>query len=221
MKHSDWSSLIGDQKSKPYWSTLMANLNQEYQSQHTIYPPKMQWFAALEYVSVDDVKVIILGQDPYHGPNQAHGLSFSVPHGVAIAPSLKNIFKELHDDIGCPIPSHGCLTSWAKQGVLLLNTTLTVRARCPGSHASFGWQQLTDTIIKRLSNHRNHLVFILWGSHAMKKQPLIDAQKHCILTCAHPSPLSAHRGFFGSKPFSKCNTFLVKHGIKSINWHIE
>lgn len=183
-----------------------------------VYPPASRIFAAFDSCPFDKVKVVILGQDPYHGPGQANGMCFSVNPGVRFPPSLLNIFKEIHDDTGAPIPADGDLTRWANQGVLLLNATLTVEADRAGSHQGHGWEEFTDEVIRRLSAHRNNLVFILWGSYAIRKSQLIDPTRHLILTSPHPSPLSAHRGFFGNHHFSRANEYLVQHGKSPIIW---
>lgn len=217
---NSWQPLFDIEQQKPYFQNLMQFLN-NCQSQ-LIYPPYNERYSAYELTPLDQVKVVILGQDPYHGPNQANGLAFSVHQGIAIPPSLRNIYKELADDIeGFTIPAHGSLEEWAKQGVFLLNTSLSVEAAKAGSHAKIGWQHLTDATIQAINEHCEHVVFILWGSHAQKKIPLIDESKHCIITSAHPSPLSAYRGFFGSKPFSKTNQYLLAHGKAEIDWQIH
>jgi uracil-DNA glycosylase len=197
-------------------------LAQEKEQETIVYPTPSDVFNAFNLTPFNEVKVVILGQDPYHGANQAHGLSFSVQQGVAVPPSLKNIYKELQTDIpGFNIPSHGDLSSWAKQGVLLLNATLTVRANEPGSHQKMGWEQFTDNAIKALSSEKSGLIFILWGRHAQAKASLIDSGKHLVLTAAHPSPFSAYNGFFGCKHFSKANAYLLSKGEKPINWQID
>lgn len=183
-----------------------------------VYPPASRIFAAFDSCPFDKVKVVILGQDPYHGPGQANGMCFSVNPGVRFPPSLLNIFKEIHDDTGAPIPADGDLTRWANQGVLLLNATLTVEADRAGSHQGQGWEEFTDEVIRRLSAHRNNLVFILWGSYAIRKSQLIDPTRHLILTSPHPSPLSAHRGFFGNHHFSRANAYLAAHSLPPIQW---
>lgn len=183
-----------------------------------VYPPASRIFAAFDSCPFDKVKVVILGQDPYHGPGQANGMCFSVNPGVRFPPSLLNIFKEIHDDTGAPIPADGDLTRWANQGVLLLNATLTVEADRAGSHQGHGWEEFTDEVIRRLSAHRNNLVFILWGSYAIRKSQLIDPTRHLILTSPHPSPLSAHRGFFGNHHFSRANAYLAAHSLSPILW---
>ena len=215
----NWKKVLFDEFQKPYFEALKAFLVEEKKSQ-IIYPKSSNIFAAFDNTPFDNVKVVILGQDPYHGENQAHGLSFSVQDGVPHPPSLQNIFKELRDDMGCAIPKSGNLSAWAKQGVFLLNTVLTVRASEANSHRNQGWENFTDAVIKLLSAHKEHLVFILWGAPAGAKASLIDEQKHLILKAPHPSPLSSYRGFFGSKPFSKSNEFLTCKGIKPISWSL-
>ena len=217
---NDWDDVLKDEFDAPYYQNLREFLNNEY-STKTIYPIPQNIYTALKLTSFSNTKVVILGQDPYHEPNQAHGLAFSVSKNTQIPPSLQNIYKELHDDIGCPIPNHGYLVDWAKQGVLLLNTVLTVRAHLANSHAGKGWERLTDAIIKKLNESNNPIVFILWGNNARSKKTFITNQKHLILESVHPSPLSAYNGFFGSKPFSKTNNFLVKNGINPIDWQIN
>jgi len=212
-----WKKVLFDEFQKPYFEALKAFLVEEKKSQ-IIYPKSSNIFAAFDNTPFDNVKVVILGQDPYHGNGQAHGLSFSVQDGIAHPPSLQNIFKELRDDMGCAIPKSGNLSAWAKQGVFLLNTVLTVRASEANSHRNQGWENFTDAVIKLLSAHKEHLVFILWGAPAGAKASLIDEQKHLILKAPHPSPLSSYRGFFGSKPFSKSNEFLTCKGIEPISW---
>ena len=212
-----WKKILFDEFQKPYFEALKAFLVEE-KKVHAIYPKSSNIFAAFDNTPFDNVKVVILGQDPYHGENQAHGLSFSVQDGVPHPPSLQNIFKELRDDMGCAIPKSGNLSAWAKQGVFLLNTVLTVRASEANSHRNQGWENFTDAVIKLLSAHKEHLVFILWGAPAGAKASLIDEQKHLILKAPHPSPLSSYRGFFGSKPFSKSNEYLTCKGKKPIDW---
>ena len=214
-----WFDLLGDQFDQPYFLQIKEKLLQEKSCKHIVYPPGPKIFAALDFCPVDKVKAVSIGQEPYHNPGQAHGLCFSVPVGIAPPPSLINIFQELHDDLGITPPAHGNLENWAKQGVLLLNASLTVRAHAAASHAGIGWQQFTDTIIRRLSKVRENLVFLLWGSFAIKKKELVEPNRgHQILTAPHPSPLSAYRGFFGCRHFSKANSFLQSKGIEPINW---
>ncbi len=212
-----WKMVLKEEFQKPYFETLKTFLVEEKKS-HMIYPSGANMFAAFEHTPFENVEVVILGQDPYHGVGQAHGLSFSVQDDVPHPPSLQNIFKELKDDLGCNIPKSGNLTAWAKQGVFLLNTVLTVRASEANSHRNQGWENFTDAVIKTLSTQKEHLVFILWGSPAGAKASLIDGKKHLILRAPHPSPLSSYRGFFGSKPFSKSNDYLVAKGKKPIDW---
>ena len=200
-----------------YFCNLVAFVKQEYAS-GTVFPPGNEIFAAFDATPFDRVKVVIIGQDPYHGERQANGLCFSVADGIQFPPSLQNIFKEIHDDIGTEIPTSGDLTRWAKQGVLLLNATLTVRAHCAGSHQGKGWEIFTDAVIRHLAENREHLVFMLWGSYAIKKGAFIDRNRHCVLTSPHPSPLSAYRGFFGNHHFSKANAYLQSHSIEPIKW---
>lgn len=216
---NDWASLLSEEFTKDYYLQLREFLKTEYAYQ-TVYPSMHDIFNALHFTSFSDVKVVILGQDPYHGPKQAHGLSFSVQPEVALPPSLKNIFKELESDIGCPVPSHGYLGSWTERGVLLLNTVLTVRGGQAHSHKGMGWEQFTNQVITSLNEKAHPVVYILWGAAARKKQELIDTTKHYIVTSPHPSPLSAYRGFFGSKPFSKTNDILKQNGLGEINWEI-
>ena len=217
-----WQQLIETEQSKVYFKDLLHRVDIKRAEGVIIYPPAGDVFKAFELTPFDQVKVVILGQDPYHGPNQAHGLAFSVNEGIAFPPSLQNIFKELATDIeGFQIPMHGDLRTWAKQGVFLLNTVLTVQQAQANSHADWGWEQFTDEVINVLNTEREHLVFILWGAHAQKKGRVIDKKKHLVLTSPHPSPLSAYRGFFGSRPFSKANQYLVEHGLEPIDWQIE
>lgn len=216
---NDWAPLLEEEFSKPYYLQLREFLKQEYKH-YRIYPDMYDIFNALHYTAFADVKVVILGQDPYHGPNQAHGLSFSVKPGVPLPPSLKNIFLELQADLGCTPPSSGYLVPWTKQGVLLLNTVLTVREGQANSHQGKGWEIFTDRVIEILNRKSNPVVYILWGSAAQMKQQLIDTNKHFIIKAPHPSPLSAHRGFFGSKPFSKTNSILKTIGQTEINWQL-
>ena len=212
-----WQEVLQPEFDKPYFESLVGFVKQEYASR-TIFPPAGQIFNAFNTCPFNNVKVVILGQDPYHGPSQAHGLCFSVNDGIQFPPSLQNIFKEIASDLGLKIPSSGNLTRWAEQGVLLLNATLTVRASQAGSHQGKGWEEFTDSVIKIISEKAENVVFILWGSYAIKKKALIDASKHCILTAPHPSPLSSYRGFFGCKHFSKTNTYLTSKGKTPIEW---
>ena len=217
---NDWQELLEGEMEKEYYLKLREFLVEEYKTK-TIYPNMHDVFNALHFTPYKDVKVVILGQDPYHGPNQAYGLAFSVKEGVRIPPSLLNMYKELKDDLGCYIPNNGVLKKWAEEGVLLLNTALTVRAGEANSHSKIGWQMFTDHIIKLLNERQDPIVFILWGNNAIKKESLISNKKHHIIKSVHPSPLSASRGFFGSKPFSKTNKFLESIGKKPIDWQIE
>lgn len=212
-----WKEVLQTEFDKPYFENLVGFVKQEYAS-HTIFPPAGQIFNAFNTCPFNNVKVVILGQDPYHGPRQAHGLCFSVNDGIQFPPSLQNIFKEITSDLGIPAPKTGNLTRWAEQGVLLLNATLTVRASQAGSHQGRGWEEFTDAVIKIISEKAENVVFILWGSYAIKKKALIDASKHCILTAPHPSPLSSYRGFFGCKHFSQTNTYLTSKGKTPIEW---
>lgn len=214
---STWKAALQEEFDKPYFQELAEFVRQEYQTKR-IFPAPQDIFKAFELTPFDQVKVVILGQDPYHGPGQAHGLCFSVNPNVPTPPSLVNIYKEMNADLGLPIPEHGNLEQWAKQGVFLLNATLTVVAHMAGSHQKKGWETFTDTVIKLIADQKEHVVFILWGAYAQNKAWMIDEQKHLILTAPHPSPLSAHRGFFGSKPFSKTNAYLKEHGIEPIQW---
>lgn len=212
-----WKQHIGSEFSKPYFATLTAFVHDEYRN-NTCYPPGKLIFNAFNLCPFDRVKVVIIGQDPYHEPGQAQGLCFSVNDGVAFPPSLVNIFKEIQADMGIPVPQSGSLVRWAEQGVLLLNATLTVRAHAAGSHQRRGWEEFTDAVISTLSRDRQNLVFILWGSYAQSKAQLIDQQRHLILRSPHPSPLSAHRGFFGNHHFSITNKYLAEHGLEPIRW---
>lgn len=213
-----WKNRLLTEFDSDYMKNLKSFLSEQYKKKKTIYPKGTEYFSALNLTPFEKVRVVILGQDPYHGPNQAHGLSFSVKPGVRPPPSLVNIYKELKDDIGCEIPNHGYLEAWAKQGVLLLNATLTVEAGQAGSHQKKGWEQFTDRIVELLNEEREHIVFILWGSYAQRKGEKIDRKKHFVIETVHPSPLSSHRGFFGSKPFSKTNAYLKKNGLEPIDW---
>ncbi len=217
---NDWDEVLGEEFDKPYYQELRIFLDGEYRSR-TIYPLPQYIYTALRLTPYKDVKVVILGQDPYHEPGQAHGLAFSVNKGIGIPPSLVNIYKELQDDLGCSIPNHGCLIEWAKQGVLLLNAVLTVQAHRANSHKGRGWERLTDTIIQKVNEKEEPVVFILWGSNARSKKQFITNQKHLVLESVHPSPLSAYNGFFGSRPFSKTNRFLEENGIQPIDWQIR
>lgn len=219
---SGWKELLREEFKKEYFLRIVELLKTEKQSNQTIYPPGSLIFNAFNTTELDKVKVVILGQDPYHGAGQAHGLSFSVQKGIKPPPSLINIYKEIESDLGVKIPrTYGNLTSWAEQGVLLLNASLTVRADQPNSHAGIGWHAFTDKVIEQLSTHKEHLVFILWGNFAKQKEYLIDGKKHLILKAAHPSPFAADKGFFGCRHFSKTNEYLVKNGIEPINWKIN
>ncbi|MCS7004504.1 MAG: uracil-DNA glycosylase [Cytophagales bacterium] len=219
-----WKRKLQSEFEQPYFEALVKFVKQEYQNAKTlpnapkIYPPGSLIFNAFDKCPFENVKVVLLGQDPYHGEGQANGMCFAVNEGVPFPPSLQNIFQELHDDLGKPIPTSGTLLNWAKQGVLLLNATLTVREGQPGSHQNKGWEIFTDKVIRIISQEKNHVVFLLWGAYAQKKEILIDASKHCILKAAHPSPLSAHKGFFGCKHFSKANQYLLQHGKQPIDW---
>lgn len=212
-----WKHVLQPEFDKPYFAALTEFVRSEYKN-YRVYPPGPLIFNAFNSCPFDEVKVVLIGQDPYHEPGQAHGLCFSVNDGVPFPPSLSNIFKELSTDLGVPVPPTGNLQRWARQGVLLLNATLTVREHQAGSHQKRGWEQFTDAVISLLSQQRDHLVFILWGSYAQGKAQLIDATRHCILRSAHPSPLSAHRGFFGNHHFSLTNDYLTKHGKRPVDW---
>ncbi|MBS2099747.1 uracil-DNA glycosylase [Carboxylicivirga linearis] len=214
---ASWKELLNDEFEKDYFKNLTDFVRSEYKSQ-TIFPPAAKIFNAFDLCPVESTRVVILGQDPYHGPGQAHGLCFSVNDGVKIPPSLVNIYKEIHADLGKSIPQSGNLERWAKQGVLLLNATLTVRAHQAGSHQKKGWEEFTDSVIKTIAQERENIVFLLWGAYAIKKSALIDKSKHLILTSPHPSPLSAHRGFLGNKHFSKANEYLAQKGLNQIEW---
>ena len=217
---NDWDKILAGEFDKEYYLALRKFLAYEYRHT-TVYPSMYDIFNALKYTPFQEVRVVILGQDPYHNNGQAHGLSFSVQKGVDIPPSLVNIYKELHDDLGCTIPNHGCLTKWAEQGVLMLNTVLTVRAHQANSHRGIGWEEFTDAAILALNSQDRPIVFILWGAPAQRKKRMLTNPKHLILEAPHPSPLAAYRGFFGSKPFSQTNAFLEKNGIEPIDWQIE
>ena len=217
---NDWQDLLAGEMEKPYYQALRKLLVEEYKN-YTIYPPMGDIFNALHTSSYEKTKVVILGQDPYHGPGQAHGMAFSVKPGVALPPSLKNIYQELEEDLGIPPAKSGYLMDWARQGVLLLNTTLTVRAHNPMSHSKIGWEMFTDHIISLLAQKESPVVFILWGGHARSKNHLIQGENNLILESVHPSPLSAYRGFFGSRPFSKTNDFLQEAGLDPIDWRLK
>lgn len=216
---NDWAEYLNLELKEPYYIKLREFLINEYKTR-TIFPGMHDIFNALHYTSYKDTKVVILGQDPYHGPKQAHGLSFSVQPGVEAPPSLLNIFKELQTDLGCTIPNNGCLLPWAEQGVLLLNAVLTVRERQANSHQGLGWEEFTDKVISLLNERTEPLVFILWGKPAQKKKTMITNPNHLVIESPHPSPLSAHRGFFGSKPFSRANEFLIKNNKQPIDWQL-
>lgn len=217
---NNWDKLLEDEYKKEYFVNLIEFLKKEYKEK-TIYPKQNEIFNAFRYTSYDDVKVVIIGQDPYHGPKQAEGLSFSVSNDVLKPPSLQNIFKELESDLGIPFPKHNSLIPWAREGVLLLNAVLTVEEHKPASHSKIGWEMFTDHVIEVLNKREKPIVFILWGAFARSKKALITNTNHYIIESAHPSPFSARNGFFGSKPFSKTNEFLNKHNIKEINWKVE
>ena len=216
--HESWKSLLLEEFQKPYMQSLRLFLANEKRFGKTVYPPGSMIFNALNSTLFDNVKVVILGQDPYHGPNQAHGLCFSVNQGVSIPPSLQNIFKELHADLGIARPASGCLSHWADQGVLLLNAVLTVEAGKPASHEGKGWEQFTDAVVAKVNAQREHAVFLLWGSYAQKKGAIIDSKRHLVLKAPHPSPLSASRGFFGCRHFSRVNKYLLETGQIPIEW---
>ena len=224
MATTDWNPVLRGEFDEPYWQELQRFVAEE-RAAHTVYPPHDEVFAALHLTALRDVRAVILGQDPYHGPRQAHGLAFSVRHGVRIPPSLRNIHQELHDDLGIEIPDHGSLEAWARQGVLLLNTSLTVRAGQAASHAGQGWETFTDRVIATVAAHDRPVVFILWGNHARKKRALITAapgasDRHIVIESTHPSPFAAHNGFFGSRPFSRANDALVAAGRDPIDWRL-
>jgi uracil-DNA glycosylase len=218
---TSWAELLGEQQALAYFQQILHVVQQQRDAGKIIYPPQEDVYNAFRYTELDKVKVVILGQDPYHGPSQAHGLSFSVRKGIKPPPSLLNIYKELAQDIaGFVIPVHGCLQNWAEQGVLLLNTVLTVEQGKAHSHAKIGWEQFTDAVIARLSEQRSGLVFLLWGSHAQRKGSVIDRSKHHVLCAPHPSPLSAYRGFLGCKHFSQANELIQQQGLAPINWQL-
>lgn len=217
---NDWLEPLSPEFKKEYYKKLYSTIKEEYETK-VIFPPSGEIFSAFELTPLKDVKVVIIGQDPYHNVGQAHGLCFSVKPEVEIPPSLVNIYKELHEDLGCYIPNNGYLIKWAKQGVLMLNTVLTVRAHQANSHRGIGWEEFTNAAIRILNEQDRPMVFILWGSPAQTKKKMLNNSKHLILEAPHPSPLSAYRGFFGSKPFSKTNEFLVQNGLETIDWQIE
>lgn len=220
MLGNDWDSILREEFNKKYFNTIMEQVNLEYENK-IIYPKKSEIFKAFRITSYNGTKVVILGQDPYHGENQAEGLSFSVKKGIVKPPSLQNIFKELNQDVGCDIPEDGSLLEWANRGVLLLNSVLTVEKNKPASHKNIGWEVFTDEVIKKLNNKTTPIVFILWGAFARNKKKYITNPIHLIIESAHPSPFSAYNGFFGSKPFSKTNNFLIKNGISPIDWNLK
>ncbi|HMS89680.1 MAG TPA: uracil-DNA glycosylase [Acidimicrobiales bacterium] len=219
MAPTDWNPVLRDELDQPYWQELQSFVAAEREA-GPVYPATGDVFAALHLTPLAQVKVVILGQDPYHGPRQAHGLCFSVPEGVPLPPSLRNVYRELNDDLGLPIPRSGDLTPWARRGVLLLNTTLTVRAGAAASHQGHGWEVFTDQVIRAVSAKPETVVFILWGAHARKKRALVDRSRHVVIESAHPSPLSAHNGFFGSRPFSRANAALVAAGRDPVDWSL-
>ena len=216
---TDWNPVLRHEFDRPYWSELQ-NFVREERRRGPVFPPAEEVFAALHLTSLADTRVVILGQDPYHGAGQAHGLCFSVRRGVSVPPSLRNMHKELRDDLGCPVPTHGNLEHWARQGVLLLNTTLTVREGVAASHQGRGWETFTDHVITAVSAKTSPVVFLLWGAASRKKKSLIDTDRHVVIESAHPSPLSAHNGFFGSRPFSRTNQALRESGREPIDWAI-
>lgn len=220
MLEASWQAAVGEELQRAYFQDLLQFIRCRKAAGVTVYPPTEQWFSALSSTPIEKVKVVILGQDPYHGAGQAHGLSFSVLAGVKIPPSLRNIYKELHADLGVNIPSHGCLQAWAEQGVLLLNNVLTVEEGAAGSHQRQGWELFTDAIIQQLNQRREGVVFLLWGSHAQKKGAAIDRQRHLVLEAPHPSPLSVYRGYFGCRHFSKANAYLEAQGDTAIDWRL-
>ncbi|WP_238650266.1 uracil-DNA glycosylase [Paenibacillus piscarius] len=219
MFDNDWDKVLQEETEKPYFQELRYALAREYK-QYNVYPPKDKLFSALKLTPYSKTRVVILGQDPYHGAGQAHGLSFSVEPGVRVPPSLRNIYTELHSDLGLAIPNHGSLLHWAEEGVLMLNAVLTVREGQPNSHKGLGWETFTDAIMEKLNERTEPMVFILWGSHAQLKGAAIDRSRHMVIQSPHPSPFSAHRGFLGSRPFSRANQFLEEHGLRGIDWSI-
>jgi len=218
--HPEWLEVLAPEFEQDYMKQLRAFLLERSRAGRVIYPPGKQIFNALDSTPLSKVKVVILGQDPYHGPGQAHGLCFSVQPGVRPPPSLVNIFKEIHDDLGHPVPDHGCLQTWAERGVLLLNAVLTVERGNAGTHQGKGWERFTDAVVGAVNQRRENVVFLLWGSHARKKGADIDTRRHQVLTAPHPSPLSAHRGFFGCRHFSKANRWLEDRGIEPVDWRL-
>jgi uracil-DNA glycosylase len=218
--HASWLAKLEPEFDKPYMSALKRFLAAERDDGKVIYPRPSQWFHALDATPLDHVRVVILGQDPYHGEGQAHGLCFSVQQGVRPPPSLINMFKELKSDLAIEPPGHGCLEAWAQQGVLLLNSVLTVEAGLAASHAGKGWETFTDAVIREVNALPQPVVFVLWGNYAQKKAGFVDATRHCVIKSAHPSPLSAHNGFFGSRPFSRVNDFLIDKGIQAVDWKL-
>lgn len=217
---ASWLQPLADEFSKPYMRDLRAFLKAEKRAGKQIFPPGDEFFSAFEHTPLNAVKVVILGQDPYHGPGQAHGLCFSVRAGVAVPPSLKNIYRELHDELGLPIPTHGNLTAWADRGVLLLNSVLSVECAQAASHQGRGWETFTDRVIEVVNEQREGVVFMLWGSYAQRKGAIIDATRHCVLKAPHPSPLSAHRGFFGCGHFRAANEYLRSRGVEPVDWQV-
>lgn len=217
---ASWQRVLAPEFAKPYWAELQSFVEKE-RDEHTIYPPAGEVYTAFNLTPFDKTHVFLLGQDPYPGPNQAHGLCFSVKPGVPLPGSLRNMYKELHDDLGIPPPRTGYLVQWAAQGMLMLNAVLTVRAGAPNSHKGQGWETFTDAVIRAVGHKEHPVVFVLWGAYAQKKINLIDTARHTIIQSAHPSPLSAANGFFGSRPFSKVNTALAKHGVKPIDWNLD
>lgn len=216
-----WQAFIAEEQAQPYFQQMLGFLQQRQQAGASIYPPQAQWFSAFAHTPLTQVKVVILGQDPYHGAGQAHGLSFSVTKGTALPPSLRNIYKELNDDLAVPAPLSGDLSQWAEQGVLLLNAVLTVEEKQPGSHAKQGWETFTDRAIAHVAEHNQGVVFVLWGAYAQQKAQHIDLSQHKVIRAPHPSPLSAYRGFFGSKPFSQINAHLAAQGKTEIDWSLD
>jgi uracil-DNA glycosylase len=216
---TDWNPILSNELAKPYWAELQEFVQAE-RTQHDVFPPHDEVFAALHFTPYAAVKVLILGQDPYHGPGQAHGLCFSVRHGTRVPPSLVNIYKELETDLGLPAPGHGNLEAWARQGVLLLNASLTVRAHHAASHQGQGWETFTDEVIRAVNDKNERVVFLLWGASARKKKSFVDSSRHVVIESPHPSPLSAHRGFLGSRPFSRANEALVSAGREPVDWSL-